>query len=554
MNDTQALATFPGIGQLRGASLTLSPGITPSVATLEIVPQARLEMLVGTLAFRQGSTALRFPDCHVDTATLVYNSAGMVVRLALLDRRWRWRYGAISGRYNLWRNPTSLAAARFDATNASSRDLVAGTERTPRELCTLCLNAMGERNYDLRAVPDQLRPTVDWNYTTPARALAQLAEQLGCRVVLRTDNTVAVVPIGPGRELPRDPDVSDVSMTFDQPELPAASIAVCGENLYQADLPLEAVGQDLDGSIRPINELSYRAASNWQFADLDFMNEVTDPQARDLARATVFRWYRVAADFVDALPRDLVRADLMVNDILPLRSEQIETLDYADIESAKPAQLFGSWYEPAQNITHENSVDSLQPVSVETDSYAKSALYRKPFDLDTARGIVMFREPVYRLSGDVGEQTIQPAQLRLRTLFTIRDPATGVAYRYERARGQAGASRTATRFVSLADVSPHWIVDYNADYSLAGVRHNLLDVHAAADDYLEFIERQVVIARPESVGYVGLKRIDLDGAIQQVTWSVGLGGATTRAARHTTADWLAPSPHELALFTQRRGA
>jgi hypothetical protein len=319
-------------------------------------------------------------------------------------------------------------------------------------------------------------------------------------------------------------DVSDVSMTFDPPELPAASIAVCGENLYQAELPLEAVGQDLDGSIRPINELSYRAASNWQFADLDFMNEVTDPQARDLARATVFRWYRVAAEFVDALPSDLVRADLMLNDILPLRSEQIETLDYADIESAKPAQLFGSWYEPAQNITQENSVDSLQPVSVETDSYAKSALYRKPFDLDTARGIVMFREPVYRLSGEVGEQTIQPAQLRLRTSFTIRAPATGVAYRYERARGQAGASRAATRFVSLADVSPHWIVDYNADYSLAGVRHNLLNVHVAADDYLEFIERQVVIARPESVGYVGLKRIDLDGAIQQVTWSVGSAG------------------------------
>lgn len=86
------------------------------------------------------------------------------------------------------------------------------------------------------------------------------------------------------------------------------------------------------------------------------------------------------------------------------------------------------------------------------------------------------------------------------------------------------------------------------------MRHNLDDVHAAADEYLDFIERQVSIARPESVGYVGLKRIDLDGAIQQVTWSVGLYGATTRAARHTTSDWLTPSPQELALFTQRRGA
>ncbi|MBL8829554.1 MAG: hypothetical protein JNM18_21425, partial [Planctomycetaceae bacterium] len=91
MNETQALVSFPGIEQMRGALFTLSPGITPSVATLEIVPQPRLESLVGTLSFRQGATELRFTDCHVDTATLVYNSSGMIVRLALLDRRWRWR-------------------------------------------------------------------------------------------------------------------------------------------------------------------------------------------------------------------------------------------------------------------------------------------------------------------------------------------------------------------------------------------------------------------------------------------------------------------------------
>lgn len=459
MNNTQALVSFPGIAQMRGASLTLSPGIVPSVATLEIVPQPRLDALVGSLVFRQGATELRFTDCRVDTATLVYNSAGMIVRLALLDRRWRWRYGAISGRYNLWRTPASLAAARFDGSRVTSRDLVAGTERTPQELCALCLNAMGERDYDLRAVPDQSRPHVDWNYTNPARALAELADQRGCRIVLRTDDTVAVVPIGSGRELPRDTDVSDISMTFDPPELPAASVAVCGQNLYQADLPLEAVGQDVDGSIRPIAELSYRPALDWKFVDLDFMNEIADPQARDLARATVFRWYRVAADLTAALPGELNELSVQRAHLLPLRSEQIDTLTFSGVESAKPAQIFGSWYEPAQNISHENSVDSLQPVVADDDSYAKSALYRQAFDFDAARGIVMFREPVYRLLGDVGEQTIYPAQLRLRTSFTIHDPETGAVRRYERRRGQASASRADTRFVLLPEIMPHWIVD-----------------------------------------------------------------------------------------------
>ncbi|MBL8825633.1 MAG: hypothetical protein JNM18_01520, partial [Planctomycetaceae bacterium] len=463
-------------------------------------------------------------------------------------------YGAISGRYNLWRTPTSLAAARFNASNVSGRDLVAGTERTPRQLCALCLNAMGERDYDLRLVPDQLRPTVNWNYANPARALAQLAEQLGCRVVLRTDDTVAIVQVGVGRDLPRDADVADVSMTFDPPELPAASVVVCGENLYQADLPLEAVGQDVDGSIRLLDELTYRAAFDWQFVDLDFMNEVTDPQSRDLARATVFRWYRVGTDLSNALPDELTALGVQRGHLLPLRSEQIETLMFSGVESAKPAQVFGSWYEPAQSISHENSVDSLQPVIAEDDSYAKSALYRKAFDFDAARGIVMFREPVYRLVGDPTEQTIHPAQLRLRTSFTIRDPATGAVRRYERRRGQSGARRADTRFVSLAEITPQWIVDYDPEYAISGVRHNLLDVHAAADESLNDLERQVFVARPESVGYVGLKRIDLDGAIQQVTWSVGLNGTTTRAARHTATDFLAPSLQESVLFTQRRGA
>ena len=69
-----------------------------------------------------------------------------------------------------------------------------GTEKKPQALATLCLQAMGEDDYDVSALPNDARPEIDWSYQNPAEALQQLCDKLGCRVTYVVD-TDSVKPV-----------------------------------------------------------------------------------------------------------------------------------------------------------------------------------------------------------------------------------------------------------------------------------------------------------------------------------------------------------------------
>jgi len=543
MTSLQPLAAFPGLDQLRSVSYTLSPGISPSVASIEIAPQERFSSAVGTLEFRYGDVQISFPQSCIDSATLAYNSAGMVIRLSLLDRRWKWRFGQISGRYNVWRQ-TELAWGKSSGQSSDNNELVPESERTPRELCTLCLDAMGERSYDVGRVPNDLRPTVDWNYTVPADALAEVAERVGCIVVLRTDNTVAVLPKGQGRDLPLGSDVTDVSVTLDPPELPDETVVVCSPEQYQADLPLEAVGQDTDGTIRPIDELSYQPTGGWTNCDLEHMNQVEDPKSRELARSTVFRWYRVKQSLGEVFPKKLKLGEVKLEHILPLGNEQLDTQTTDEQESPAAAEVFGRWYSSLRTSDFQNNVDKLKPLGTD-DEYRQKALYHGAYEFDASAGLIRFRDPVHRFLDSDGNHLVMPAELRLRTSFGLRDSKTGAARRYERRRRrEAEPNGTSPQFLKHDEIAVNWRVRYDSDYRATGADDNLKSVERQADYYLDALEQSWQTSRPQSAGYVGLKSINPDGAIQQVTWSIGLDGATTRAARNTLADMTLPSFEE----------
>src|SRR5580765_5849029 len=113
------LLSFPGVDQVLSWSFTLSHGITPSAALVEIAPQFGLPAEVGTMVISFGDVALEFADCVLDSANVRRNESGMIVSLTILDRRWRWRYGQISGRYNVRQRN-----GRLDAS----------TEQSPQEL------------------------------------------------------------------------------------------------------------------------------------------------------------------------------------------------------------------------------------------------------------------------------------------------------------------------------------------------------------------------------------------------------------------------------------
>src|SRR4029078_12160892 len=116
-----------------------SHGVTPGVCTIDVVPQLAVPDQVGTLRIAFGPGRITLTECVVAFALVRRGPDGMVVGLSLLDRRWKWKYGTISGRFNL---------------RSRAGVLDPETERTPQELATLLLRAMGEPGFSVADMPN----------------------------------------------------------------------------------------------------------------------------------------------------------------------------------------------------------------------------------------------------------------------------------------------------------------------------------------------------------------------------------------------------------------
>jgi hypothetical protein len=262
--------SWPGVAAVESCRGTVGHGVGPAAFTLTTYPQAARPAEFGDLLLGDGShppVVLR--DCKVDRVTAQAGPAGQTYTLVILDRRWRWAGGAISGRYN-----------QLDPRGK----MVPWSIRSPAELCRLCLDAAGEVGYTLdvpdgvprragadldrylrlgEAFPQSLtNPPVVWDYTPPMGALAPLAESFGCRVIFQpVKNRVHVGPAGKG-ELPPPGLYEAFSPSLDAPETPSA-VAVAGAPVrIQCRLKLEAVGREWDGEFLPINQLSYAPESS----------------------------------------------------------------------------------------------------------------------------------------------------------------------------------------------------------------------------------------------------------------------------------------------------
>jgi hypothetical protein len=532
--ESQGTANFPGIAQLVEASISMVHGISPGTAVLTIAPQVSLPTEVGTLTFGFGGVSLEFPDCKVDYGSFERNSSGEIWRLSIFDRRWQWRFGQISGTYNVWRDNFSLKRGENNTID---------TERSPQELATLCLQAMGESDFDVSDLPNETRPSVEWDFDVPAEALASLCDELGCRVVLQLDNRVAVRRVGDGAELDLSSALEN-ALTFDPPERPDAIAVVCGASRYQVDFQLEAVGlEEGDPSsadtLKPIDQLSYQPSGGWRWSDPPYFNQV-DAKFKALAQKSVFRYYRIKTPLqVPGYVGPQGNVVDRLEQILPIEDEQISVAAENGQLANLPASVFGVWYPQWNNVT--NTAPSLAPAAepLQGDGGGSLAtMYQGPFTVDSARGLVIFEEPVYSnthpsaTGGSGYEVAIGAAQLVLRAACSVRDAETLALDRYVRQRQTGSTFGTPTRYLRHHEIVLTHVPVYSAGYSLASVTTNAADVDPIADHFLDAAEQEYQTTVPQNVRYPGLVWIELDGAIQHVTFQVGTSGATTTAARN----------------------
>lgn len=529
MVDT-AFITFGNLVGITAGSFSLTPGFVPSVAILQLPYRNNLAIPTGPnpLSLVFNNQTLTFPDCIADSASVSGSASGrLMVNLRILDRRWRWQYGEISGVRNLRLSDGSIAS---------------GTEMNARELANQLLTAIPEPNVGGgNLVPLNVFPEVSWISAVPAVELENLISPLGLTAVYQTNNQVRLVRVGQGAQLPNIAGRLVEDLNIDPPTLPRTIKVLAGPTVYSARLLLEAVGLDTDGTVKLVDELSYVPSGGWETESPSFFGNVLTQfgkVAHAKAKLSVWKWYRVsylsqetAAQFgIFTDPGGGAAGDILRERLLPLSDSQASLQDVLGATFSAvdrlPAAVFGQYHPKGTKPDFNTEFGT--PVNV-------------AFDLDTERGIVKFNESVYFMDVNSGTRTFRFADLELQTSFGLRDSRDPWIWQrsfyleplpHPHASGVLTFPREDVRFTHLAN------------YDSQGNLTNVLDNQALAAAELRSTAQskagELTSKQQSQRVFAGLINVSPDGAINQVTWNLGPSGFTTTVGRNVNVAMFRP--------------
>lgn len=508
----QCFVTFPGVLAATSATVPRTLGIVPNAAILSCAPQATAIPYGGTLTVGHGVNAITFPDMKVDFASLQMTTNGHIMTVRLLDRRWRWQFCLISGKYNV---------------RASDGTIDPSTLATPQQLAAMLFEAMGETVYNVSQLPNTGYPEVEWIFDRADLWLHQLCEERGCDVALFLDNSVGIVRLGVGPGLVLDTDAQTPSLTADPPEGPDAVVVVCGENQYESNLRINAVGVDVDGSVKLIDQLSYTPSGGWgDIADENFFEQMRQEGRTDreiaLAKKTVYRWYQVTSMADGSMNVPGYGPISSISQILPLNNHLISSYEVptSTDRANKPAEIIGKFV-----------------VLTDPPSDSRPVLYSEydgDFTVDRVNGIVKF--PRRMVTYGINDQ-LEPAELYLKTSYGVRTDTTLEQVRYYQYLSITGGTflKEAFRYEELAyattalynPLDPRFVIGVtdngaNLQSSIAGILQSL------AARYSNVVYNQCM--------YRDIKLIDLNGTVRQIIWTASdTKGATTYASTNSEA-------------------
>lgn len=561
-----ANVSYPGIAQIQSATIRMGHGHTPDGFQLVLAPQPSNSPLeIGTLRLEYNNETLDFPDCRVDQASFSFDLSGNLIAMTILDRRWRWQFGRISGEYNIRREDGTIK------TNPQAAPALAveNTERTPQQLAVLCLQAASEPIAPdaVAELPNDVRPYVNWDVDNPMASLAALAETLGCRIVLNPlDNLVRVRKVNVGAALPTE-NLMRFGSSADYFDSPDQIAVLMGYVRFQHDFELEAVGLDVDGNVKLIDDLSYAPADGWGSTDiLSRFSSLDNEGPQNLAVRTVLRWYRVKVPFTLPVPNDLAQllGPITSREQLSLLGSQVykETID--GIKVARPAMVYGVWFRgedagPGNSATKMKYLPDDAVESLPADDARVAMIVNAGFSIDPETAVVKFSDVIWKKSDGVsagGNELVEPATLRLRTSCYVRIPENGGVIRKQRFRTIRNTPQPVTLDLRHDEIRPTVYAIYNNDFVVQEVRDNSSEIDLEVEHYLdEAFERYSAVRIPQDGLYGGFVfNVPLDGAIQSITWSLGANsaeGPTTRIERLHDSGGTSGIPYRLKREYQR---
>lgn len=555
----EAVVEFPGIESIVSFSYSMGQGVQPSTMSMVILPQDTSKIkLHGLLELSYGGQKRKMKNVLVDAASFRYDSGGGSISLVLKDYRWTWAFSYVTGAYNLRTidgEPMVLGGA-----GVNDNDVLGNSKRSLRDLCKICLDAMGVKGkrQNVNDVPDNLYPPVSWDNENAANALHSLLEQFDLRLAPTWNGGANIVKVGVGAKLPASEidKIESEGAELDPQERPEFIRLVTNPILYSVDFELEAVGEDVDGKIKLVEDCSWYSADLINFAD---SGEIEPDMSEDLegadveyslnalAQKTCYKWWRIKLPRIGGAGakgvvsgavspnkalhafKDKFGQIKYIEQFLPLVSE-LPDMYYdteAKVKTNKRAFVFGRFERDGD--LGEASVDDVADIDFytvdEPDPGAgenqRRAVVPVSFSLDQERGIVMFSSPVYALT-NAGDP--EKATLWLRAGSYIKELKTALPSRIIEERKEDAGSSAKYMTIPVDEAEP-W-------FSVTGVdNHREIDkiIKRYDDEISEMFERR----EAEVATYIGLVFEPIDGAIREISWTIDEGGATTIISRNT---------------------
>jgi hypothetical protein len=318
------------------------------------------------------------------------------------------------------------------------------------------------------------------------------------------------------------------------------------------------------------------------FAGLDATNRLTRTQVIDLAQRSVWKIYRIKNVNISGsgpiiipgfkgsngkpIPikfrQQLILQPTQVDQIVPQPGDQAILNDedeplvmdiYRGLSKDVPAKVYGS-----VAITDENRL-VFQNRLANTSPY--KPIFYPSFSIDPEQQTVNFTDFVYLYNDDDFASVVRPT-LALQTAVLVRDEVTNQI----------------ARFIDIQSISPEGTTDHVKLRTFPDIQVNVRTTWAQEDDtipgtdialppntlksvqileadpllraayYLQAMKREFTLTGGLIRKYLGIAPIDCDGAIQQVSWSVGEAGADTTAGYNCEPDT------QILAYPQRRRA
>lgn len=515
---------------------TLSSGVAPSVANMVIgkIFFSDIPSKDGTLVLSDGvNGTLQFPGCRIMDIEREWEAGKFLLRMTVADRRWKWAgAGWVS---SLGHNIRDLQGTiiNIGANRASAKDLAV--------VFLGYLNEVEGTGYhdDNIGLPDGDTsadcPYLNLDRVAPAQILAELCNQYGAKICLKTDNTIAIYRDTVSGALPAGADSEMRNENHQTGDPVPGTIEVWGgKERYEVVIPLFPCVLHVDTTgdndvIRRVDLTECSWLPQGETAVLpnpvgygaNLYNKKFYTEA-ELAEQTYFKWYRTSGSLINpdsgGVEGTLYRPIWFSN--LKMETNQTQESDGA-LKYAR-AYISGTF----ATIGELNDQDSSQLTG--------TGRVDIPFSFSPHSGIVVFQKPVWGLSKGTSGTICSPS-LQLRCVYE------GNPSIYMGTSGLNGTTTIGTTYDGT--LIPYAATDFYEDFQYIYGAGTIVDgewaygtcINQEQMDKLaigyadvlvnEYADKISANGTLKTIGYPGILGFHPNGAIRQVSWSVGINQA-----------------------------